>query len=102
MNYGNRNASTPYTTSELAQSYLAASACSMGIAMVSRTMVADKLKNLKGSRFLMLNAMLNFIAASMAGGLNCALMRWKETKAGVDITNKRGDVIYGKSREAGK
>ena len=50
----------------------------------------------------MLNAMLNFIAASMAGGLNCALMRWKETKAGVDITNKKGDVIYGKSREAGK
>ena len=102
MNYGNRNASTPYTTAELAQSYVAASACSMGIAMVSRTMVADKLKSFKGSKFLMLNAVLNFTAASAAGGLNCVLMRYKETKAGVDITNKKGDVVYGKSREAGK
>lgn len=102
MNYGNRNASTPYTTGELAQAYGAASACSMGIAMVSRTLVADKLKSFKGSRFLMLNAMLNFLAASMAGGLNCCMMRYKEARAGVDITNEKGDVVYGKSREAGK
>ena len=102
MNYGNRNASTPYTKAELAQSYVTASACSMAIAIVSRTMVADKLKNFKGSRFLVLNAMLNFLATSSTGALNCVLMRWKETKIGVDITNQKGDIVYGKSREAGK
>lgn len=74
----------------------------MGIAIVSRTMVADKLKNFKGSRFLVLNAMLNFLATSSTGALNCMLMRWKETKIGVDITNQKGDIVYGKSREAGK
>lgn len=74
----------------------------MAIALVSRTMFASKLKAYSGGKFLLLNATLNYAAAGTAGLLNCALMRYKETKAGIDITNKKGDVTYGKSREAGK
>ena len=101
MNYGNRNASTPYTSADLAQGYLGACAASMGIAIVSRTMVANQLKSLSGARLLILNMALNYIAVASAGFLNCALMRYKETRDGIDITNKTGDVVYGKSRSAG-
>ena len=74
----------------------------MAIALVSRTMFASKLKSFTGGKFLLLNAGLNYAAAGSAGCLNCLLMRYKETKAGIDITNQKGDVVYGKSREAGK
>ena len=102
MNYGNRNASTPYTTSDLATGYIGACVSSIGIAMVSRTMFAGKLKAFTGAKFLLLNGLLNYAAAGSAGFLNCLLMRMKESKDGIDITNKTGDVVYGKSREAGK
>ena len=74
----------------------------MGIAMVSRTMFAGKLKAFTGAQFLLLNGLLNYSAAGTAGFLNCLLMRMKESKDGIDITNKTGEVVYGKSKEAGK
>ena len=40
MNYGNRNASSPYTTSDMMKGYSAAVFISVGIALVSRTLVA--------------------------------------------------------------
>jgi hypothetical protein len=49
MNYGNRNASTPNTTSDLANGYIAACVVSIGIAMGSRVMFANYLKKLTGS-----------------------------------------------------
>ena len=44
MNYGNRNASTAYTTSDLANGYIAACLVSIGIAMGSRYIFANFLK----------------------------------------------------------
>ena len=101
MNYGNRNASTPYTTTDLATGYAGACVSSVGIAMVSRTMFAGKLKAFTGAKFLLLNGLLNYSAAGSAGFINCFLMRLKETKDGIDITNKTGEEVYGKSRVAG-
>ena len=101
LNYGNRNASTPYTSSDLAQGYIGACVASMGSAAVLRTIFAKQLKGGAGPRFILLQSVLNYISVASAGFLNCALMRYKETKDGIDVSNAKGDVIYGKSRAAG-
>ena len=46
MNYGNRNASSTYTLSDLGKGYLAATATSAAIALFSRRAVAVTLKGL--------------------------------------------------------
>lgn len=73
----------------------------MGSAAILRTIFAAQLKGGVGPRFILLQSVLNYISVASAGFLNCALMRYKETKDGIDVTNKKGDVVYGKSRAAG-
>ena len=102
LNYGNRNASTKYTAVDLGSGYIGACIASMGIAAVTRTMFAGQLKSFTGAKFLMLNGVLNYVAVGSAGFLNCSLMRLKETKEGIDVTNKANDIVYGKSKAAGK
>ena len=41
MNYGNRNASSPYTTKDLARGYAGAVAVSVSIALYTRTIFAN-------------------------------------------------------------
>ena len=78
MNYGNRNASSAYTHVDIARGYLGAVVVSVGIALGSRTLLANALKTLKGPRYFVLNATLNYLAAAFAGATNLALMRFKE------------------------
>ena len=75
LNYGNRNTSSEYTTSDLARGYLGAVAASMTIAFATRKALAPQIAKMTGTRLLMASAFLNWIAAAGAGGLNCALMR---------------------------
>jgi len=75
MNYGNRNASTPYTTNELASGYLAACAVSIGIAMGSRYFFANFLKKQKGQKQILANAVIGYFSAAIAGVANLACMR---------------------------
>ena len=97
MNYGNRNASSEYTTSDLARGYSAAVVTSVSIALISRTLMAKQLASLKGPRLILTNAFLNWMAAAFAGFANCALMRQKELFEGISVYNKDGTVCYGKS-----
>jgi sideroflexin-5 len=78
MNYGNRNASSTYTTSDLMRGYSGAVVTSMAIALISRTMLAGRLNSLSGARLIMANATLNYFAAAFAGAGNLILMRFKE------------------------
>lgn len=102
MNYGNRNASSEYTKSDLMRGYSAAVVTSCGIGFISRTLMAKQLASLSGPRLIMMNAALNWAAAALAGFANCALMRQKELFEGIKVYNKDGSVCYGKSKEAGK
>ena len=102
MNYGNRNASSEYTTGDLARGYSAAVASSVGIALISRTLMSKQLATLKGPRLVLTNFFLNWVAAAVAGFANCALMRQKEVFEGIKVFNKEGDVCYGNSKVAGK
>ena len=102
MNYGNRNASTPYTTGDLARGYSGAVATSVGIALASRIAFASQLSALKGSRLIMANAFLGYLSAAFAGVANCCLMRFKEAQEGIEIQSQDGSKTYGKSKIAGQ
>lgn len=102
INYGNRNASSNYTVSDLMKGYTGAVAVSVSIALFTRTIFAPQLATLKGPKLIIANAFLNYIAGASAGASNLALMRWKEVKDGIKVQNEKGDVTYGSSKKAGK
>ena len=84
------------------QGYLAATATSVGVALITRTMFAKSLAKMSGPKLTLANAALNYLAAALAGPANLALIRYKELQEGVDIQSEQGDVTYGKSKEAGR
>ena len=83
INYGNRNASSTYTIADLLKGYTGAVAVSVSIALYTRTIFAPQLSSLRGSRLVIANACLNYLAGACAGASNLALMRWKEVREGI-------------------
>mmetsp|Transcript_4390 Transcript_4390/g.6360 ORF Transcript_4390/g.6360 Transcript_4390/m.6360 type:complete len:398 (-) Transcript_4390:19-1212(-) len=102
MNYGNRNASSPYTSKDLLRGYCGAVATSVSISYFLRTYLSKHISSLKGSRLILMNAALNYFVAALAGASNLGLMRQKEWVDGIIVSNKDGSVEYGKSKKAGK
>lgn len=102
MNYGNRNASSTYTTKDLGRGYCGAVAVSVSIALFTRTIFAGQLSKLKGSKLVFVNAFLSYTAGALAGASNLVLMRQKELKEGITVQSQDGSVEYGKSIAAGK
>jgi len=78
MNYGNRNASSDYTEMDLAKGYLGAVVSSAGVALTSRKLLASYLLHGNAPSFLIINGLLNYLAAAIPGPINLAIMRWKE------------------------
>lgn len=91
MNYGNRNASTPYSSQDLLKGYLAAVLVSVGLAFTSRLAFAGFLSRQTGQRQIFANATIGYFSGAFAGVANLACMRQKEMKKGVNVTNKSGD-----------
>jgi hypothetical protein len=101
VNYGNRSASSDYTTEDFGKGYLGAVGASIGIALASRRLFAPRIAALTGTTAIFASAGLNYIATGSAGGINCALMRSKEVFEGIDVQDESGRVTYGKSQAAG-
>lgn len=91
MNYGNRNASSAYTNSDLLRGYFGAVTASLTISYTTRTLLSSQLATLAGPRLALANAALNYTAASISNVANCSLMRWKETQEGIYVSNKEQD-----------
>ena len=91
MNYGNRNASTPYSTSDLAKGYTAACAVSIGIATSSRLIFASTLNKMHGPRSIFANAIIGYFSGAMAGVANLTCMRSREIQNGIALMDKKGD-----------
>ena len=102
MNYGNRNASSQYTTKDLGRGYAGAVFVSCGLALITRTMFAKQIGKFTGAKLVVANASLSYICAAPAGAANVTLMRYKEVDQGIMVQNRKGDVEYGKSKQAGK
>ena len=75
MNYGNRNASSTYTNTDLARGYFGAVIASIGISVLSRKALSPQLSRMNGTKLLFANAGLNYCCAAFAGATNLILMR---------------------------
>ena len=78
VNYGNRNASSKYTTSDILKSYTCATASSVFVALGIRKSVEYKTKTMIGARLLLFNSISAMIASMVGGFLNTWYMRQVE------------------------
>lgn len=84
LNYGNRNASSPYTNKDLAFGYSAAVGSSVSMALILKKLFANVTKNVTGSKFILVNSIIAAMASGTAGFLNTFCMRQVEMKNGIE------------------
>ena len=101
MNYGNRNATSLYTTEDILKSYGVAVTSSIAVALTVRKALSGWTKNLHGSKLIIANSISSFFACSTAGYLNAHFMRRTELEKGIDIHDGENRLI-GKSKIAAK
>lgn len=99
MNYGNRNATSLYTTEDILKSYAVAVSSSIGVALVIRKALSGYTKNLVGARLIIANAISSFFACATAGYMNAHFMRKTELDKGIDVLDHEGKHL-GKSKAA--
>ena len=97
LNYQNRNASSLYTTEDIAKSYAIATSSAIAISLGIRKGLDPIAKNAKGGKLVMLNALSSFAACAAAGYLNAYFMRKTEMDKGIDVLDKETLESYGKS-----
>lgn len=101
FNYGNRNATSSYTTNDILKSYGIACASSIVVALGIRKALSGYTKNMHGSKLILMNAISSFFACSTAGFLNAFFMRKTELEKGIDALDENGKS-YGKSKACAK
>jgi sideroflexin-5 len=99
MNYGNRNATSLYTTEDILKSYAVAVTSSIGVALAIRKALSGWTHGLHGSKLIVANSVSSFFACSTAGYLNAHFMRKTELEKGIDILDEEGRIL-GKSKVA--
>lgn len=99
MNYGNRNATSLYTTEDILKSYVVAVTSSIAVALTVRKALSGWTHNLHGSKLIIANSISSFFACSTAGYLNAQFMRKTELERGIDIHDDEGKY-HGKSKIA--
>lgn len=92
VNYTNRNANSPVTTTQLGVAYVSATASAMITAFSCKAMWAN-CKNPFVQRYV------PFAAVASANCVNIPLMRQMELKNGIEVTDENGKIV-GKSRAA--
>lgn len=97
VNYTNRNASSPITTTQLGQAYAMATAAGCGVGIFLTQFVAKNPAIAGG----LIARLVPFVAVASANCVNIPLMRQHELKEGIDVSTAEGEVI-GKSRVAAK
>jgi hypothetical protein len=75
LNYGNRNASSNYTKTDIAKGYFAATSSSILICLGIRRALEPMTKGMKGSKLIVANSVSTFFACTSAGAINALLMR---------------------------
>jgi len=85
MNYGNRNATSLYTTEDIMKSYAVAVGSSIGVALGIRKMLSGYSRNARGAKLIVLNSISSFWACGIAGYLNAFFMRRTELEKGIDV-----------------
>ena len=102
MNYGNANASSPYTKEDITKGALAAVGSSVGVALTIRQINLKRSAAAKGPKLILLNAATSTIACAAGGFANNWFMRSAEMERGVSLTDPDTGAELGKSKIAAK
>lgn len=85
LNYGNRNATSLYTTEDIMKSYSVAVVSSIGVALSIRKLLSGYTKNARGAKLIVFNSISSFFACATSGYLNAYFMRRTELEKGIEI-----------------
>ena len=102
MNYGNANASSPYTTEDIGRSYASAVAASVGVSLLIRQINAKRSAAATGARLIMLNAFTSTVACMCGGFANNWFMRQVEMERGIELNDPDTGEAIGKSKKCAK
>lgn len=102
MNYGNANASSPYTKEDIGKSYAMAVAASVGVSLLIRQINAKRSAAAFGARLIMLNAITSTVACMCGGFANNWFMRQVEMERGIELNDPDTGEAIGKSRKCAK
>ena len=102
MNYGNANASSPYTKEDIGKSYASAVCASVGVSLLIRQINAKRSASAKGARLIMLNAITSTVACMCGGFANNWFMRMKEMERGIELCDPDTGESLGKSPKCAK
>eukprot|EP00354_Favella_ehrenbergii_P003330 CAMPEP_0170462006 /NCGR_PEP_ID=MMETSP0123-20130129/7682_1 /TAXON_ID=182087 /ORGANISM="Favella ehrenbergii, Strain Fehren 1" /LENGTH=237 /DNA_ID=CAMNT_0010727135 /DNA_START=30 /DNA_END=743 /DNA_ORIENTATION=- len=91
LNYGNRNASSTQTTSELLQAYCIATGTAIGVAGSLRAMSGLMLKGQTGGIAQFLTYFIGYAAVASSSSANVYAMRMGEIKSGVAVRDEEGN-----------
>lgn len=102
MNYGNANASSPYTSADITKGAIAAVGSSVGVALTIRQINLKRSAAAKGPKLILLNAATSTIACAAGGFANNWFMRSAEMANGITLNDPETGVEIGKSKIAAK
>ena len=98
VNYNNRNMSNPMPTEIVAGSYALATGVSCAIAVGMGRQLAKRSANLTPFT----RAAVPWSAVVLSGCVNVAFVRWQELTKGIEVESEDGEIVYGKSKQAGE
>ncbi|XP_049872778.1 sideroflexin-2 isoform X2 [Pectinophora gossypiella] len=93
VNYTNRNANSPLTTTQMGVAYVSATSAAMATALTFKFYVQKRTKHPIVARFV------PFVAVAAANWVNIPLMRQNEIAKGLEVADENGKII-GKSQIA--
>ncbi len=82
LNFGNRNATTGQTTTDVLRGYCAAVTSGISMGLLVRKILSPFSKGATGSRLLVVNGLVGYSGAAVAGFLNSYCMRMSELEKG--------------------
>ena len=99
LNYGNRNASSKQTGTDLLKAYCVATSSATVIALSMRKAADLVLAGKTGLLVAFSVNLINYCAVTIATSTNVGVMRMKELETGVTVKDEKGNS-YGMSQEA--
>jgi len=85
MNYGNKNSTCDYTSTDILQGYAAAASASVGVGLGLRALTSGITKTATGKKLLVLNALIGGLAGGTASFVNTYMMRKAEMEKGIGV-----------------
>lgn len=78
LNYGNRNATSQYTSVDVINGFFVSIGSSIAVALAIRKAFDNYTRHLHGARLIMINTVSTFWACAVSGYLNAYYMRRAE------------------------